>query len=389
MCNGRGRQAGPSKQEKSPLAVTRTHEEIKKQYRRLCLVLHPDKNRSAAAEGAFKLIHQAWEHLSAHHKPGGPPLPCTTEPDEPDNFWWSAFGSGGRRTGGPPPRHEYDEFWEDEPGFDGDSSSRPAPPPPSARRSRSWQPRYARSRGHVFCGNCGSSNFDENEKSDEACRSCFGRVRRHHHQSKAGSPPAPPAAPAQKANNNKPPPRRPRKPRSSVPIFCEKGKWRLEQLGDQHTLLKYMVETKMHKDTFLSESILEEVIYEDLPSNLCAIRDYIEKAGAEDSDFTTHSAAPTDTSVKQRPKVPGLQKDIEVLKSELEKFIAKYGQNGFMPKRKHLRSHGRVDIEKAITRMGGFRKIASIMNLSLSYKNRKPKDQAIPEELGYGPYIHA
>ncbi|KAK3145542.1 hypothetical protein QOZ80_3BG0254230 [Eleusine coracana subsp. coracana] len=179
-------------------------------------------------------------------------------------------------------------------------------------------------------------------------------------------------------------------------FYSFRGKWRLEQLGDQHTLLKYMVETKMHKDTFLSESILEEVIYEDLPSNLCAIRDYIEKAGAEDSDFTTHSAAPTDTyvvgidytegrhseqasvscsssSVKQRPKVPGLQKDIEVLKSELEKFIAKYGQNGFMPKRKHLRSHGRVDIEKAITRMGGFRKIASIMNLSLSYKNRKPK----------------
>jgi hypothetical protein len=138
-----------------------------------------------------------------------------------------------------------------------------------------------------------------------------------------------------------------------------------------------------------------QVIYEDLPSNLCAIRDYIEKTGDEDSNSTTHSAASTDpdvgidyiegrcteqasasslsSSTKQRPKVPGLQKDIEILRSELENFIAKYGQNGFMPKRKHLRSHGRVDIEKAITRMGGFRKIASIMNLSLSYKNRKPK----------------
>ncbi|KAL6638229.1 hypothetical protein ACP70R_025801 [Stipagrostis hirtigluma subsp. patula] len=179
-------------------------------------------------------------------------------------------------------------------------------------------------------------------------------------------------------------------------FYSFKGKWRLEQLGDQHTLLKYMVETKMHKDTFLSESILEEVIYEDLPSNLCAIRDFIEKAGAERSNSTTHSDAPTNpdtvdtdyaesrpseqassssvsSSMKQRPKVPGLQKDIEVLKSELENFIATYGQDGFMPKRKHLRLHGRVDIEKAITRMGGFRKIASIMNLSLSYKNRKPK----------------
>ncbi|XP_039830189.1 uncharacterized protein LOC120691231 [Panicum virgatum] len=176
-------------------------------------------------------------------------------------------------------------------------------------------------------------------------------------------------------------------------FYSFKGKWRFEQLGDHHTLLKYMVETKMHKDTFLSESILEEVIYEDLPSNLCAIRDYIEKAGADGSNSITHSDAPTHSNIvpaqnrqleedsvscsfsstKQRPKVPGLQKDIEVLKSELENFIASYGQDGFMPKRKHLRSHGRVDIEKAITRMGGFRKIASIMNLSLSYKNRKPR----------------
>nr|CAB3492538.1 unnamed protein product [Digitaria exilis] len=176
-------------------------------------------------------------------------------------------------------------------------------------------------------------------------------------------------------------------------FYSFKGKWRFEQLGDQHTLLKYMVETKMHKDTFLSESILEEVIYEDLPSNLCAIRDYIEKAGAEGSNSTTYSDAsrhsyidPAENrqseqesascsigSTKQRPKVPGLQRDIEVLKSELENFIANYGQDGFMPKRKHLRSHGRVDIEKAIARMGGFRKIASIMGLSLSYKNRKPR----------------
>ncbi|KAG8061709.1 hypothetical protein GUJ93_ZPchr0003g18640 [Zizania palustris] len=179
-------------------------------------------------------------------------------------------------------------------------------------------------------------------------------------------------------------------------FYSFKGKWRMEQLGDQHTLLKYMVETKMHKDTFLSESILEEVIYEDLPSNLCAIRDYIEKVESENGSSTIRACVLTNADtvandyaqgmpsekafvscssspVKQRPKVPGLQKDIEVLKSELQRFIAKYGQDGFMPKRKHLRLHGRVDIEKAITRMGGFRRIASIMNLSLSYKNRKPR----------------
>lgn len=78
-------------------------------------------------------------------------------------------------------------------------------------------------------------------------------------------------------------------------------------------------------------------------------------------------------SSRQRPRVPGLQRDIEILKAELLTFIANHGQNGFMPMRKQLRLHGRVDIEKAITRMGGFRKIASLMNLSLAYKHRKPK----------------
>lgn len=38
-----------------------------------------------------------------------------------------------------------------------------------------------------------------------------------------------------------------------------RGKWVLEQLGSHHTLLKYTVESKMRKDTFLSEAIMEEV----------------------------------------------------------------------------------------------------------------------------------
>ncbi|KAK7399338.1 hypothetical protein VNO78_10520 [Psophocarpus tetragonolobus] len=176
------------------------------------------------------------------------------------------------------------------------------------------------------------------------------------------------------------------------------GKWTFEQLGNHHTLLKYSVESKMRKDTFLSEAIMEEVIYEDLPSNLCAIRDYIENmtasnileackqntnsgqqtvpSGLADDDSYGSAENLSDCSVEssqQRPRVPGLQRDIEVLKSELLKFIAEHGQEGFMPMRKQLRFHGRVDIEKAINRMGGFRKIANIMNLSLAYKHRKPK----------------
>ncbi|KAL3844780.1 hypothetical protein ACJIZ3_002183 [Penstemon smallii] len=172
-----------------------------------------------------------------------------------------------------------------------------------------------------------------------------------------------------------------------------RGKWILEKLGCHHTLLKYSVESKMHKNSFLSEAIVEEVIYEDLPSNLCAIRDYIEKKETEndqetlDSDSDSlgngssynlsipieHSDCSSSSSSRQRPKIAGLQKDIEVLKSELLSFISEHGQEGFMPMRKQLRKHGRVDIEKAITRMGGFRRIASLMNLSLAYKHRKPK----------------
>lgn len=37
---------------------------IKKQYRKLALLLHPDKNKCAGAEGAFKLIGEAWGVLS-------------------------------------------------------------------------------------------------------------------------------------------------------------------------------------------------------------------------------------------------------------------------------------------------------------------------------------
>ncbi|KAA8542072.1 hypothetical protein F0562_023224 [Nyssa sinensis] len=39
-------------------------EEIKKSYRRLALMVHPDKNSSAAAESAFKLVGEAWSVLS-------------------------------------------------------------------------------------------------------------------------------------------------------------------------------------------------------------------------------------------------------------------------------------------------------------------------------------
>lgn len=39
-------------------------ESVRKQYRKLALTLHPDKNKSLGAEGAFKLVSEAWSLLS-------------------------------------------------------------------------------------------------------------------------------------------------------------------------------------------------------------------------------------------------------------------------------------------------------------------------------------
>ncbi|XP_052187512.1 uncharacterized protein LOC127798181 [Diospyros lotus] len=49
----------------NPLA---DEEIVRKQYRKLALMLHPDKNKSVGAEGAFKLISEAWSLLSDKSK---------------------------------------------------------------------------------------------------------------------------------------------------------------------------------------------------------------------------------------------------------------------------------------------------------------------------------
>ncbi|KAL0358886.1 UNVERIFIED_CONTAM: Chaperone protein DnaJ [Sesamum angustifolium] len=43
-------------------------ETLKKQYRKLALLLHPDKNKSIGADGAFKLISEGWSLLSDKEK---------------------------------------------------------------------------------------------------------------------------------------------------------------------------------------------------------------------------------------------------------------------------------------------------------------------------------
>ncbi|OMP00079.1 hypothetical protein COLO4_12930 [Corchorus olitorius] len=44
---------------------------IRKHYKEIALSVHPDKNDSAAAEGAFKIVRQAYETLISRHRNRG------------------------------------------------------------------------------------------------------------------------------------------------------------------------------------------------------------------------------------------------------------------------------------------------------------------------------
>ncbi|KAJ6397883.1 hypothetical protein OIU77_018819 [Salix suchowensis] len=129
------------------------------------------------------------------------------------------------------------------------------------------------------------------------------------------------------------------------------GKWILEQLGSHHTLLKYNVESKMHRDTFLSEAIMEEVIYEDLPSNLCAIRDYIEKR--EPNNSVGHRRTWT------------IFKGIGFI--QRKRLVDSKGVGewtlSFMPRR--------YDIARALEKWGGLHEVSRLLALKVRHPNRQ------------------
>jgi hypothetical protein len=70
-----------------------TPDAIKRRFRRLSLLVHPDKNRSAAADGAFKLLCQARDDAlsSSSASASGGGTGATTSPyaapDEPQPWW--------------------------------------------------------------------------------------------------------------------------------------------------------------------------------------------------------------------------------------------------------------------------------------------------------------
>ncbi|KAL6894416.1 hypothetical protein ACP4OV_008514 [Aristida adscensionis] len=145
-------------------ATAITHNAVRARYLRLCLVLHPDKNRSAAADGAFKLLQQAWEALSAIHPP--PPAAAAAAAQQPRPTYTA-----------PPPQ---------EPPAD---DSEPPPPPshkPRPAPARTSFNNFGKSeppepvRTSIYCWHCDSEFVAEgviHDKSGVRCHKCGVRLR--------------------------------------------------------------------------------------------------------------------------------------------------------------------------------------------------------------------
>ncbi|CAM0877799.1 unnamed protein product [Alopecurus aequalis] len=182
-----------------------THEDIKRRYRRLCLALHPDKNRSAAADGAFKLLQEAWKALSARH----PPAPSAeAKPRWPYPAPPAAASRPGKHAR-PAPQPAASSPKEAERRRGGDkycNSSKPRPPPPRVFRS-------------VLCGHCGREfRAADDAAADEQkyCVPCRSRPREEPRR----PPPPPPAGADTDKDTPCPPPARRGSRRFPCPARC-------------------------------------------------------------------------------------------------------------------------------------------------------------------------
>ncbi|XP_066311671.1 uncharacterized protein [Miscanthus floridulus] len=224
-----------------PEPVTHDHDAIKKRYRRLCLVLHPDKNRSAAADGAFKLLQRAWEVLSARHPPGtgsdpgsglGPGTGAKPRPPPagaPDPDWWSSFFRNSPPAGAPV-RDWWSSYFRYKPPPERTWSSYGYTPPPPPFSSR-----YARKKGTAYCGHCGSESESAAGGGHRGtpggrCHSCgtpFNPPPAQQSQAEGASAP-PPAGSAAEPPPRDPPPRRQRdddeREKFTCPTECSRCK---------------------------------------------------------------------------------------------------------------------------------------------------------------------
>lgn len=171
------------------------------------------------------------------------------------------------------------------------------------------------------------------------------------------------------------------------------GKWMLQGLplsgnsssttsdaepSASQTQLKYAVEIVIPRSTRMLgvlEPLLERTVFEDVPSNLAAIKQRVESLQAERDirrlEEAGESAAATALRRKvERPSLSDMVDDFAVLVAELERC---FGTNGVLPTRSELREMNRSDLEKAISAHGGPTVVAQQLGWKLKAKGRRPK----------------
>ncbi|XP_040377704.1 atherin-like [Oryza brachyantha] len=99
-----------------------THDAVKKQYRKLCLLVHPDKNTSPAADGAFKFVQDAWKALSASHPPPEAAAAPCTRPKRAEDLYRTKPATASARKPPEPPKPTRQQ--------------QPPPPPPKQTAPR-------------------------------------------------------------------------------------------------------------------------------------------------------------------------------------------------------------------------------------------------------------
>lgn len=138
-----------------------------------------------------------------------------------------------------------------------------------------------------------------------------------------------------------------------------------EEYNGPQTLLKYAVEIVIPTSAVMVsviEPLLEDVVFEDMPKNLLAMKSEIER-------IRQQGAIPV-SQVCKRPRLADMMKDFRLLQAELE---ATYGDTQIIPSRAELRAANRTDIEKALAAHGGGSKVASKMGWRYSSRSRKPR----------------
>lgn len=144
------------------------------------------------------------------------------------------------------------------------------------------------------------------------------------------------------------------------------------------TQLKYAVEVIVPKSSTVvgfMEPVIERAVFEDIPSNLAAIKRRVEFIQAEreisileeSGEFGKASVARKQMS---KPRTAEMINSFTVLAMELKR---NFGATKTLPNRASLRDIGRSDLEKAIAAHGGPATVAERLGWKLQARTRKPR----------------